>query len=122
MGSDVRILLIQEHRIAGPGLPSIQGLAVGKGWHGVWDAARSKGNGRSGGTAVLVKRPVKIVRGGRLDRGTVAIASWTRRSRMHVMSVYNAHERDPQHEEATRGLFEQLQGYIAEIGSVPWST
>lgn len=37
---------------------------MGKGWHGVWDAARANGNGRSGGTAVLVRRPVQLVRGG----------------------------------------------------------
>lgn len=54
MDVDARILLIQEHRIAGLGLPGIQGLAMSKGWHGVWDAATTNGIGRSGGTAVLV--------------------------------------------------------------------
>lgn len=39
---------------------------------------------------------------------------------MHTVSLYNAHEGDPQHEDTTRTLFEQLQVYIAEIGSVPW--
>lgn len=117
MDPGARILLIEEHRIAGPGLPGIQGLGMGKGWHGVWDAACAHGNGRSGGTAVLVRPLVQVVRGGQLDRGTVAIVNWARRSRIHVVSVCNAHEGDPQHEETTRGLCEQLQGYIAEEAS-----
>lgn len=69
---------------------------------------------------MLVRRPIHIVRGGRIDRGTTAVISWTRRSRVHVISVYNAHEGDPQHEDTTRELFAQLQGYVAELGSVPW--
>lgn len=64
METDAEILLIQEHRIAGPGLPGIQGLAMGKGWRGVWDAAQANGNGRSGGTDVLVRRPDQVMRGG----------------------------------------------------------
>lgn len=57
----VEILLIEEHRMAGPGLPGIQWMAMGKGWHGVWDATRANGNGRSsGGTAVLVREPLRI--------------------------------------------------------------
>lgn len=80
MDTEARVLLIQEQKIASPGLPGIQGLAMGKGWHRVWDAAKANGNGRSGGTAVLVRRPGQIVRGGRIDRGTVAIVSWTRKS------------------------------------------
>lgn len=120
MDTDAWVLLVQKHRVAGPGLPGIQGIAMGKGWHGVYDAAKANGNGRSGGTAVLVRRPVQIMRGGRLYRGTIAVISWTRRSRMHVASVYNAHEADPQHEEATHQLFGQWQEDLAEIGSVPW--
>lgn len=37
-----------ERRIAGLGLPRMQGLAMGKGWHGVWHAAAANGNGHSG--------------------------------------------------------------------------
>lgn len=95
METDARVLLIQEHRVAGPGLPGIQGIPMGKGWHGVWDAATAKGNGRSGGTAALVRRPVPTIGGGRMDRGERAVVSWTRRSRMQVASVYNACEGDP---------------------------
>lgn len=64
MDTEARVLLIQEHLVVGPGLPGIQGLVMGKGWHGVWDAARANGNGRSGRTVVLVRRPVRIMRGG----------------------------------------------------------
>lgn len=44
MKTDADRLLVQEHRIVGPGLPRIQGLAMGKGWHGVWDAAAANGS------------------------------------------------------------------------------
>lgn len=88
METEAHVLVFQEHRVAGPGLPGLQGVDMEKGWHGVWDAAWANGNGRSGGTAVLVRRPVHIFRGGRLDRGTKAVVSWTRRSRIHLMSVY----------------------------------
>jgi hypothetical protein len=39
MSSDCQVLLVQEHRINGPGLPGMQALAARMGWHGVWDAA-----------------------------------------------------------------------------------
>lgn len=64
METDAEILPIQEHRIAGPRLQGIQGLAMGKGWPGAWDAARAHGNGTGGGTAVLVRKPIQIMRGG----------------------------------------------------------
>lgn len=35
MDWDVDILLVQEHRMAGPGLPGMQGLAMWMGWHEV---------------------------------------------------------------------------------------
>lgn len=72
METDARILLIHEHRVAGTGLQGLQGTAMGKGWHGVWDATTANGNGRNGGPAVLVRRPVQIMRGGRMDKGTTA--------------------------------------------------
>lgn len=68
---------------------------------------------------MLAKRPVQIMRGGPLDKGTIYVISWTRRNGIHVASIYNAHEGDPQPEDATRRLFEQLQEYVAEIGGVP---
>lgn len=75
MEIDAGILYIKEHLIAGPGLPSIQGLAMGQ---GVWDATTTNGNGRSGGTAMLVRRPAQVLRGGRMGRGTIVIIGWTR--------------------------------------------
>lgn len=93
MGTDAEVLLIQEHRIAGPGLPGSHGLAMGKGWHGVWDAARANGNGGRGGTVVLVRRPMQIMRGARMTRGTIAVTGWTRRGRICVASIFNSHER-----------------------------
>lgn len=72
METDADILLIQEHRIARPSLPSIQGMAMRKGWHGVWGAATANAKGRIGGTTVLVRRPTQILRGGRMTRGQEA--------------------------------------------------
>lgn len=69
METEAEILLVQEHRIAGPGLPGVQGLSVGKWWHGVRVAAVANSNGRSAGTAVLVRRPVQVMRVGRRVRG-----------------------------------------------------
>lgn len=93
METDVDLLLFQEHRIAGPHLPGIQGLAMGKGWYGVWGAATSNGNGRSCGMAVLARRPVQIMRGGRMRRGTIAVIAWPRRSRLQVASTQLARRR-----------------------------
>lgn len=59
-----------------------------------------------------------------MEQGTVAVVSWTRRSRIHFLAVHNAHEGDPppppQDKSTMRTLSEQLRGYIAEICSVPW--
>lgn len=46
----------------------IQGIAKGKGWYGVWDAAKANDNGRNGGTAVLARRSVQTMRNGRMER------------------------------------------------------
>lgn len=35
--------------------------------------------------------------------------SWTRKSRVHVASIYNTHEGDPQHEDTARRVFIQWQ-------------
>lgn len=83
-------------------MPRMQGLAMGKGWQAVWDVAVSNGDGRSGGTAVLVRRPAQVMRGGPMNRGTVAVTSWTRRNRLHVASAYDAHEADPGYEQTAR--------------------
>lgn len=60
----VSVLLLPEHRIAGTGLPRVQAMAMGRVWHGIWYATQANGNGRSGGTAVLVRRPAPIIRRG----------------------------------------------------------
>lgn len=82
-----QVNLIQEHRIAGPGLIGVQATAMAKGWHGVWDIAETNGVGRSGGTAAPVKRPVQIFRGADIPRATVAVICWTRESRAHFISA-----------------------------------
>lgn len=61
MEIDIDIFLVQEHRIAGPGLPGVQATALGKGGDGVWYPVAAHGSGRSGGTAVLTRRPAQIV-------------------------------------------------------------
>lgn len=55
-----------------------------------------------------------------MDRGTIAFIGWTRRSRLHVASIYNGHEGDAGHEENSSGIREKWQAYLAEIASVPW--
>lgn len=102
METAARILLVEEHRAAGAGLPGLQGLAMGKGRQCVWDAAKANGNGRSGGTAELVRRPAQIMRGVCIVTGTRAVISWMRRNRVHVASIHTAPEVDPQHEDTTR--------------------
>lgn len=81
----VTFLLVREHRIVGPGSPGIQGLGMGKGWHAqrCWQ--------------------------GRMDRGTIAVIGWTRRSRLRAASVYNAHQADLGREEVTRAILDLWQ-------------
>jgi len=82
------ILLLQEHRHLGPGLQGLQLLARQAGWHGLWDPAVTSGDqGRSGGTAVLIRRPMQIHRGSTLDRCTHATVPWTRTQRLRIVSV-----------------------------------
>lgn len=116
---DAHVLLVQEHRVDGAGLPSAQAAAMGASWHGVWGPATASSICRSGGTAVLVRRPTQIVRGGRMHKGTVAVICWTRRSRLHVASVYNAQSTDEQAEETSK-IVQDWQDYLAGLGSVPW--
>lgn len=118
LGIDAPVLLVQEHRVDGPGLPSAQAAAMGAGWHGVWDQGTANGNGRSGGTAVPVRRPTQIVRGGRIRRGTVAVICWTRRSRLHVGSVYNAQSTGEQADDMGKNV-QGWQDYLAGLGSGP---
>jgi len=62
-GLEADVLLIQEHRLAPTALHGIQCQAAQRGWHGLWDPAEvSLPGGRSGGTAVLVRKPLLIFR------------------------------------------------------------
>lgn len=66
-----------------------------RGGIGVWAPAQENRNGRNGRTAVLTRRPTKVINGGTLARGTVAVVSWARRSRSDAAPVCNAAEMDP---------------------------
>lgn len=55
-----------------------------------------------------------------MDRGTIAVISWTRHSWLPVASVYNAHEVDLGHEETTRARFDQWQEYLVGVAGAPW--
>jgi hypothetical protein len=115
------VLLIQEHRIDGPGLPGIQALVAGLGWHGVWAAAEVKAKrGRSGGTAVFVRQPIQTSRAATLERATLACVAWTRTVRIHVGSVYGPDSQRADRLEQGRKLWQGLQSYLSELGSVPW--
>ena len=115
------ILLIQEYRHLGPGLQGLQLMARQAGWHGLWDSAWSSGDqGRSGGTAVLIRLPLQIHRGSTMDRCTHAIVPWTRTQRLHLFSVYGPPGTLPQADEVRRRLLDQLQETLAGIGGVPW--
>lgn len=52
METEADILLIQEHRVAGPGLPVLQAAAKGKGWHrsGPSRSKRQRAEWRDGGS------------------------------------------------------------------------
>lgn len=55
-----------------------------------------------------------------MGRSTITVIGWSRRSRLHVASVYNSDEAGPGHEEHTRRIINQWQAYFAGIASVPW--
>ena len=115
------VLLLQEHRQLGTGIPSLQLLARHAGLHGIWDPAVTQGDqGRSGGTAVLVRLPLQIHRGTTLSRATHVIVPWTRTQRIHLVSVYGPPGTDPQGDHIRLQLYEQLQELLASIGRVPW--
>lgn len=107
MDGGVVTLLVQEHQLAGPSLLGSPSAAMGTGWHGIGDPAFANGNGRSGGTAVLTRRPTERVCGDTLARGTIAIVSWTRRNRTHTGSKHNAQAADPTQPEATAQMFRE---------------
>lgn len=104
MDSKAQDIFIQEHRIAGPCMVGIQAAAMAKGWHGMWDLAEASGPGRSGGTAVLVRRPVHIFRGAAAPRATVGVICWTRRTRAHFVSAYGAPDTDRDAHEKTQSM------------------
>ena len=119
--ADAHILLLQEHRLLGADIPGAQALASKVGWHGVWDeATKTFAKGRSGGTAVLARQPLTIHRGPRVKRATLAAVAWTRRTYIHVGSIYGAHAGHPSREEENHRLNSDLQSHLAAIGRVPW--
>lgn len=99
--------------------PRAQAAAMGKGWHGIWDSAAGHGSGRSGGTAVLARRPTQLVRGGALALGAAATVDWTRRTRLHVGPDSNTQATDPSIQEAAAQVVEGWQAYLAGLGSAP---
>ena len=118
---DAHILLIQEHKLLGPDIPGAQGLAAKAGWRSVWDeATKTFAKGRSGGTAVLVRQPLTIHRGPKIKRATLAAVAWTRRTYIHVGSIYRPHLGNPTREEDNHRLYTELQSHLAAIGRVPW--
>lgn len=120
-GADV--LLVQEHCIAGPGLPEVQAAAVGEGWHGIWDPATVHGSCRSGGTAVLTERPTQIPdrprwgpylgsdRGSKLDEAK-PVASGVR-VLTHKLPT-RVMERSP------LKMIKSGKTFVAGLGGVPW--
>ena len=93
---EANVILIQEHRMLGPELQSAQAMAAKAGWNGIWDPTqKTAARGRSGGTAVLVRNPVQIHRGPKINRSTVAVIPWTRKNNIHGISVYGAHSTHP---------------------------
>lgn len=93
---------------------------MGKGWDGICGPAIADGNGRSGGTAVLTRRPTQIVRGGALMRRTIAVVSWTRRNRPHIGSIYNDQASYPARIGATTQAFDEWHEYLAGLRGMPW--
>jgi len=84
-GLEGDILLLQEHCLPPTAIHGAQCLAAQQGWHGLWDAAEvTKQGGRSGGTAVLVRKPLLIYKGKDIPKATSAIVPWTRTTCLHV--------------------------------------
>ena len=116
-----QVHFLQEQRHLGPALHASQGLARAAGWHGVRDAAVTPRTcGRSGGTAVLFRLPLPTHRGDPVARCSVAIAPWTRTTRLHLMSVYGINRPHPDYQTDSIRLQADLQTHLASIGHVPW--
>ena len=115
------IILIQEHRTLGASIPGLQNLVAAFGWHGVWDPATTDHkHGRSGGTAILVRKPLAIFRREAPNRCTAATVQWTRKTALHLLSVYGTHHTHLGAEEQNAQLLDSLQSYLAGLGRVPW--
>ena len=119
--SNCDVILLQEHRLLGPELEGIQNLGNKYRWHGVWDSAhKTKARGRSGGTAVLVRKPCIIMKGEPLSRGTHAVIAWTRTTRIHLISCYGADSTQVDADTTNARMVEQFQRLLRELGHVPW--
>lgn len=92
LDSESMVALLQEHRIAGPGLGSIQTATMAKGLHGVWDAAEAKKVARSGGMAVLVRGPIQVFRGGGISRASPEVVCFTQRFPLNSTSAHETPE------------------------------
>lgn len=58
-----QILLLQEHHKRAPEIPTLQHIAAGLGWQGVWDPGYSEHRqGRGRGTAILARKPLTVFR------------------------------------------------------------
>lgn len=116
MESSADVLLAQEHRLDGPGLPGMQAAAMGKVWHGIWGPALANGNG----PLRFWRGPTPIARGGTLARGTIGVVSWVRRTRLRIASVHDAQAADPGQAGVTAHLLGEWQEYLAGLGNAPW--
>ena len=69
---------------------------------------------------MLARQPLSTHRGPRVKRATLAAVTWTRRTYLHVGSIYCAHVGHPAREEENQRLSSDLQSHLAAIGRVPW--
>lgn len=119
---DAHILMIQEHRYGEGNLSSAQTFAKAYGWDGIWTAADSYKQGRSGGVAILARAPLMVYKAcqdphARYIQGVI---QWTRTHRLVLGTVYGYDSNHPQREEGNSQLYASVTKHIHELGRVPW--
>ena len=64
--------------------------------------------------------PLQIHRGIKIPRCTVATVPWTRKTRLHLVSVYGINRGHPDFQTGNARLHADLQDHLAGLGQVPW--
>ena len=122
LGMKVDIVLVQEHWAHGHKLGSWKSMAAAEGWHGVWTNAEVKATSASGGVAILCRRarPIFPIEATQEPRLGGAVVSWTRRTKLHLYSIYGYDSGKQNCDIHNRALHRRFGEEVCRIGRVPW--